>query len=648
MDFFNNEQDNSKRNEELLDIIMEEQKRREKKHNIKTGYLLNKRTGKVSNPFERDPKLEEDNSKNDDRDFKHAPVNSGATGEPAFVVKGGTYHSNKKKLSKKSIITIISFAVALVLIAAVVFCCVYFLSEHKINIVCGNRQGITLVDSKNKEINEISLRLNEEISFKIVINENYSNSNVEVWYNNKKLEPNKDGYYTIKCFGDPADLRIMGVVENDYSITFDNGNGYNYYANAESGVVDLLNGQTKTNFFGNTLSFKVLDKNSNIVKQPYIAVYSNNTLLTPNEFGVFEVKFDNDQNITLKDHSPYEYFKIEEETVEDTTTYTITGLTEMGLKSKVLVLPSEYNDEELEYNFVGLNYYPNVEEIILPYGSLLNPINYNYFNDLQKITISENSTVNDGYYTENGLLYLTTEVVSYAEGERQTQTLTQLVKCPDGYGKTLNEGERIVSVNPDEICSYAFNKLNYIKTIEIGSNTFSIQPLALKSTNSSNTYTINFNNNTHFKVVNNIIYSYDESEIVAAPFYSGELTIPSGKTILENAFAFSGVTSLKFESTATLSSGALSLMEELKTIVMPSNVSELTTNMLFGNISLETIDLRNVSGVITISNNTIENWLIVKNIVVADEQLENYLTTYADAPFVNMFISVTEFDNQNS
>mgnify|MGYP001864242110 CR=1 FL=1 len=139
MDFFNNEQDNSKRNEQLLDIIMEEHKRREKKHNINKGYLLNKRTGKVSNPFERDPKLEEDNSKNDDRDFKHAPVNSGATGEPAFVVKGGTYHSNKKKLSKKSIITIISFSVALVLIAAVVFFFFFFLSEHKINIVCGNR-----------------------------------------------------------------------------------------------------------------------------------------------------------------------------------------------------------------------------------------------------------------------------------------------------------------------------------------------------------------------------------------------------------------------------------------------------------------------------------------------------------------------------
>lgn len=648
MDFFNNEQDNSKRNEQLLDIIMEEHKRREKKHNINKGYLLNKKTGKVSNPFERNAELEKENVNSDDRDFKHAPVDGNTSKEPLFVVKGGTYHNNKKRLSKKAVTTIVVLVVALLIVATAVFCGVYFLSEHKINIVCGNRQGITLVDSKNKEINEISLRLNEEISFKIVINKNYSNSNVEVWYNNKKLEPNKDGYYTIKCFGEPTDLRIMGVVENDYSITFDNGNGYNYYANAESGVVDLLNGQTKTNFFGNILSFKVLDKNSNIVKQPYIAVYSNNTLLTPNEFGIFEVKFDNDQKITLKDHSPYEYFKIEEETVEDTTTYTITGLTEMGLKSKVLVLPSEYNDEKLEYNFVGLNYYPNVEEIILPYGSLMDPINYNYFNDLQKITISENSTVNDGYYTENGLLYLKAEVVSYAEGERQTQTLTQLVKCPDGYGKTLNEGERIVSVNPDEICSYAFNKLNYIKTIEIGSNTFSIQPLALKSTNSSNTYTINFNNNTHFKVVNNIIYSYDESEIVAAPFYSGELTIPSGKTILENAFAFSGLTSLKFESTATLTSGALSLMEELKTIVMPSNVSELTTNMLFGNISLETIDLRNVSGVITISNNTIENWLIVKNIVVKDDQLENYLTTYADAPFVNMFISVTEFDNQNS
>ena len=102
MDFFNNEQDNSKRNEQLLDIIMEEHKRREKKHNINKGYLLNKRTGKVSNPFERNAELEKENVNSDDRDFKHAPVDGNTSKEPLFVVKGGTYHNNKKRLSKKS------------------------------------------------------------------------------------------------------------------------------------------------------------------------------------------------------------------------------------------------------------------------------------------------------------------------------------------------------------------------------------------------------------------------------------------------------------------------------------------------------------------------------------------------------------------
>ena len=54
MDFFNNQNDNSKTNEDLLDQVMAQHKKREEKHNIKKGYLLSKNVGPVSNPYEKE------------------------------------------------------------------------------------------------------------------------------------------------------------------------------------------------------------------------------------------------------------------------------------------------------------------------------------------------------------------------------------------------------------------------------------------------------------------------------------------------------------------------------------------------------------------------------------------------------------------
>ena len=638
MDFFNNHDDNSKRNEMLLDAIMEEQKNREEKYNIKKGYLLKKRKTPVSNPFEKDVE-------DDDRDFKHNSVNTLNNGKPVFVVNGkGTFRGSKNSISNKNKLIIALSTMALILVAAIAFCCVFFFSKHNIKIVCGNIEGITITNTKNDEINKIQLRMYESFSFKITVNENYSNSIIEVWYNNVELEPNEKGFYTIKFNGENAELRITGVVENDYDVVFENVNGLTFQKLKEDNTFENIT-TTQTNYYGTNLKFRVVDNVTNeVLKEPYIAIYNNNKLMKANENGIFEVFFDKNQTISGGYHSPYEYFNILNISENETPNYVVSGLTELGLQSKVLKFPSKYNNYNLTYDFFSNNYYNQTQEIIMNSDCVFDQTVFDYFVNLENINVLNSGEI--GYYSLNGLLYEKVSVVSYAIGLTEEHVIEKLIKVPSGYGRNLEEGARILNINPDEICTNAINRLNYIKTIYIGSKTSSIQPLALKGAYNQNNYTINIENSEYFVVENNVIYTKDKTEIVAAPAYSGEFSVPNNVKIRDNAFSFSNVTKLSFEENATLSNYALNMMENVKTIVLPTNTANIYDIMFFGNINLEVIDLRNVVGTITISPTATDNWSKLKYIVVPDAQLENYKNANAETIFANLFISASEFDKK--
>ncbi|MBQ2863909.1 MAG: leucine-rich repeat protein [Clostridia bacterium] len=650
MDFFNNQGDNSKQNEDLLDAIMEQQKKREKKHNVKKGYLLNKSVGTVSNPFDEDKKLEDDEPLGDEREFKHKPVDSN---EPVFVV-GNRYSSKKQLSSKAKLAIVLSVVLGLVLIAAT-FCMVFFLTKHKIEIVCSSREGVVLLDERGKEIETISLRMYESTKFKVEVKVNYSQSEVEVWYNNKLLTgtsaQDKYGYYTIKYTGETNELRITGVVENDYDVKFDSNSNFDYRVLKTDGATEIVDGKTLTNFYGNKITFTLYDSVNGLVLPQHLAcVYDNGVLLNPNEHGEYELNYNQNHNVTSYFHSPFEWFIInttyKEGNINEVDKHEVVGLSDLGKNQSIIKLPQKQNDEQLTYNFVVNSYYRNVSEVIISNALTFTPSLFDHFTDLQTITVSDPSSAYNTYYSDNGLLYYKEAQATISGLARSITVTNNLVKIPMGYGKKLAAGSRVLTVNPDVIATGAIYRLNYITTLYLGPNVSVIQPLALSGVSSELSLSVRLQNNTsdNFTIENNIVYNKAKTLIVNAQLASGEVTIASGVAVSENAFSCSNVTAVTFAGTSTaIGASAFAIMPKLETIVVSSNIGELAQNILFGCNSLKTIDLRNVTGVISINDNAVIDWSNIK-LVVVDENLEAYRTQNATKPYANCFVSVSEFD----
>lgn len=652
MDFFNNQGNNSKDNEVLLDAIMQEQKKREKKHNISKGYLLNKKVGMVSNPF--DDKLsnvEAQEIKAEARDFKHKPVDT-SNGQPLFVV-GGRYKS-KKQMSKKAKVTILVASLLAVIMVVAAFCAVFFLSKHKFDIVCGNMEGIAIYDKDNKEIDSIALRMYESFTFKVAVKENYSNSKIEVWYNDKQLIADKNGFYTIKFVGETTTLRVMGVVENDYNVVFDSNSSFNYVLTKADGSKENLNGKTKTNFYGNKLEFTLFDAASGLTLPQHVAcVYDNGTLLTPNSNGVYTLSYNKHHNIIGYYHSPFEYFDFEavfnQDAPDSVASYKLVKLSEIGRNQTIISLPKEYNGVPVSYDFNSKDAMcSTTAEIIVFANSPLNSAMFDNFTDLQKITVKDATPISAGFYSENGLLYQNQETALIDGDARIVNHTNVLVKVPMGIGKNLAVGERVWSINPDMIAEGAIYRLNYVRTLNIGEKTSYISPLAFKGTSigSEYNYTININeNNTHYVAENNVIYSADKKQIVSAQFASGEFVVADNTVVLDNAFSYSEITTLKFAGRATLAESAMQNMRDVTKIVMPSNIGSIKLGMLFGCDKLVTIDLTNVTGTITIDEMAADlgaGWSNIK-IVIVDANINAYRTAFAGTALENCFVAASEF-----
>ena len=320
--------------------------------------------------------------------------------------------------------------------------------------------------------------------------------------------------------------------------------------------------------------------------------------------------------------------------------YKITGITELGEQTPVLSLPSIKNGLPVTYSFVANGPDITVQELIIDAGSIKDYSMFNWFDDLQKITVIPNQ--DSTLYSENGILYNKVVTPPSVDGESETTTI-ELVRCPNGYGKSLNEGERVISINPDVICENAFYKLNYIKTINIGANVKVIEPLAFKGGNASETYAFNVDEeNQNFKVVDNVIYSKDESVIVSAQQKTGEFHVENGKKVAANAFSYGGITKLVFDGEAEIEYQGLAVMGLLQEIVLPSNMTELSALDLFGNFSLKTINLQNITSVVTINEWATLGCDELESIVVPDDLLEQYKTTYAETSLLNLFKKASE------
>lgn len=651
MDFFNNQGDNSKQNEDLLDAIMEQQKKRENKHNIQKGYLLKKSVTKVSKPFDEKNTLVEDFESEPDgeaREFEHKPIEEK---EPMFLVSNK--YTGKKQLSAKAKKAIIISSILSFIMIVTAFCLVFFLTKHEIDIVCSSREGIVLYDERGNELDKILLRMNESIKFKVEVKPSYSNSKVEVWYNDKLLTgtsvQDKYGYYTIKYTGEANTLRIMGVVENDYDIKFDNNANFNYRITKVDGTNEWGDGKTYTNFFGNKIKFTLYDvANGNVLPQHLACVYDNGVLLNPNANNEYEVSHNANHNLVSYFHSPFDWFNITTKYKEDDANVVdkveVLGLSELGRNQKTIKLPVKQGTNLLQYNFAGVDYYSKVSEIIILNGTSFTPELFDSFTDLQKITVANPSNQPDTYYSENGLLYFRSEQTTISGMERTRVISNVLVKIPMGVGKNLAEGARILTINPDVIGTGAIFRLNYIKTLILGNKVSTIEPFALKNTWIQNDYSIVFEGgvNPALTIDNGIIYT-TTGVLVNAQLAKGDVVIPTGAVIGEAAFAYSAVKNITFEGTATIGAYAFSAMDDLEKVVLNSNIGSISAGLFSQSNENIVIDLRNVTGVITISEQAALFWDDI-TIVVADENLDAYRTQNETKAFADCFVGVTEFD----
>lgn len=626
MDFFNNQNDNSKTNEDLLDQVMAQHKKREEKHNIKKGYLLSKNVGPVSNPYEKE--------KVNNATLKNATPSQFAQNEPMYVV-GGKKFSNRPKVESsakgKMVRLAIIFAVLAVLITAAALA-VFFLDVHKIKFVCGNMEGITIYNEKREELEELSLRLNESTKFKVVLDSKYSNSDIEVMYNNVEIKPDIDGYYTIKYTGESDEIRIIGVMENQYTITTRAYDGLKFYTKDSNGAwsKDITNQDIKS-VYNDKIQFKVYDTiKQQYILPPYSCVYMDDMLITAVE-DVYEVVYTKDCKISAYNSSPFDCFNIsavyDSNNPNSITGYNLTGVSVKGQELPVLALPTVYNGLPVTYKFSYHNYYPQIKELIIDARYIKNYTMFEQFNDLEKITVKESE--DSGLYSQDGILY----------NKENGTNKVQLIKCPSGYGKELSEGERILSINPDEICTGAFARLNYIKTISMGNKVAKINPLAFRSEGyQSESYSFVFVDNTSFKVENNIIYSYDGTTIISAQFATGEFHVPNGMVVAPNAFTYSSITKLVFDGNATIMNQGVAMILSLTEIVYPKNTESIAINEMLGNAKVKIIDLDNTVGVVAIEELAFIEWTGVEQIIVPHDLYDDYLVEYANATFVDLFV----------
>lgn len=641
MEFFDKQKDNSKQNEMLLDAIMEKQRQREKKYNVDKGFLLRKNE-KVNNPYGRPLNNNQGNANVDNR-------------EPMFVVGPNKKHKTKKSGKKLGFLQIFMIVIFCLIGITGIFCSAFFLSRHNIEIVCGNMDGIIITDKKGKKITKLSPRLNEIIEFKIELTPEYSDSDIQVVYGKTELISDVYKIYTFKYTGEDDTIRIMGVVKNKYNIEFTNDNYFSFKVQDNNDEWNTtINGKTINDFYDETLKFKVYSESKQkFVTEPYVSVYVDKNWCQANENGEYEINFLSNQQVTIVNGSPIEYFKYDEILKSNGTLdyYRVKGLTEIGNTQKTLVFPSSFYGVQIHYNFSYSEFYNNVTEITIPDSIYINDTNnyvsfcdqFDYFQNLEYINVDSYTPyiIKNRLISINGILY-------YHRILFGTNNSYYLLKCPTSYGKSLPEGQRVLNINPDTISTRAFNRIDYIRTIIIGNKLSKIDTYAFKYTNAGN-YDIVFNNNTNFKIVNNVIYTYDGTTIVTAPFASGVFHVADGMKVLDNAFSNSNITSLIFDGTATLYNSSIADMVKVKNIVFPSNFEEILVET-FGRYSqVEVLDFRNISLGVKISDYILSymGWDSVKSIVVPDSLYDDYKTKYnGKEAFVNKFISVTDYDEQ--
>ena len=144
------------------------------------------------------------------------------------------------------------------------------------------------------------------------------------------------------------------------------------------------------------------------------------------------------------------------------------------------------------------------------------------------------------------------------------------------------------------IGEYAFINCEYLKTLNIGSGVTSIGDGPCNGCTSLTEITVS--GGTHFKSVDNVLFSYDGKTLVQYPVGSiaTSYTIPDGvETISANAFdSSSNLTTVTIPNgVTTIGNGAFSYCLGLTTMNIPSSVTSIGERQFIGCKNLTTVTL---------------------------------------------------------
>ena len=256
-----------------------------------------------------------------------------------------------------------------------------------------------------------------------------------------------------------------------------------------------------------------------------------------------------------------------------------------------------------------------------------NPWSSNYRTTVQKVVINEGVTtiVSSAFNNCDALTEVTIPSTMTTIGEEAFYSCDNLVTVNFNGGTTIEYRAfsgcaNLVSVTiPNSVTTIgerAFYRCQKLETINIGSGLASIAPNAFEDCKKITTITVD-ENNTAFKIVGNVLFSYDGKTLVMYPrlLAATEYTIPDGVTTIGD-YAFQNCYNL---TSVTIPDGVTTIGDYafstagLTSITIPTSVTSIGEGAFYYCYDLATVDIP--SSVATIGMNAFDDtpWLKIQS-----------------------------------
>lgn len=259
---------------------------------------------------------------------------------------------------------------------------------------------------------------------------------------------------------------------------------------------------------------------------------------------------------------------------------------------KQIILPEKLQTIG-EYSFAHCN---ALEYVYIP-ASVTSIHNRSFYNckSLKQIEVAEG---NQNYFTQDGILYNNpvTDIILIP------QMLTGDITIPEGIttidGSEFSDIEYITSITlPDslvEIGTYGIFHCDGLKEIHIGSGLCVLNSNALMNNRALERVKVD-EENPYFLSIDGVLYDRNISQIILAPMMiSGDITIPSGLTVI-NDRTFFGCVNLRSvtipEGVVTIGSNAFYGCEGLIEVNLPNSLNFISNYAFYGCVSLSSVTI---------------------------------------------------------